>query len=172
MAMRQFRGTQHIPQLSNLSIITCKYGLQDIDIVIIEHAFDFWKERKLTIDYPICPKDDYEWSIVEFREWIATRDPCFIIDLSIPNPLDPSLPVNILRDYILEFVVRVESTLKDLRECLTKAIRDKDCCKEAFGAIVEDFDEMGRTYKVKLTTLQAELTQRGQIPSATEVECT
>ena len=42
----------------------------------------------------------------------ASRDPCFIVDLSILDPLDPRLPADILRDYALEFEVRVKSTLK------------------------------------------------------------
>ena len=88
----------------------------------------------------------------------ATRDPCFDIDLSVLDPLDPCLLVDILRDYTLEFEVRVKITLRDLRECLTEAIRDKDYCMEAFNAILEDFNEMGRTYVAELTTLRAELT--------------
>ena len=99
----------------------------------------------MTIDYPICPRDDYEWSTAEFREWRATRYLCFIIDLLVPDPLDPCLLADILRDYTLEFEVKVKRTLRDMRECLTKAIRDKDCCKKAFDVNVEDFDEMGRT---------------------------
>ena len=54
---------------------------------------------------------------------------------------------------------------KDLRECLTKAISDRDFYKEILDATMKDFNKMGRTY-------EAELTQRGQIPSATEAECT
>ena len=110
----------------------------------------FWKECKSTIDFLICPGDDYEWSTVEFREWRAIRDLCFIVDLSIPNPLDLRFPTDILRDYTFKFKVRVESILRDLRECLIEAIRDRDYYKEAFDAIVEDFDEMGRTYEAEL----------------------
>ena len=36
---------------------------------------------------------------------------------------------------------------------------------------MEDYDEMGRTYEAELTTLRAELEQRGSAPSAIEVEC-
>ena len=64
---------------------------------------------------------------------------------------------NILGDYTLEFEVRVESTLGNLRECLTKAIRDRDCYKKLFDASMEDYDEMGRTYKAELATLRADL---------------
>ena len=67
------------------------------------------------------------------------------------DPLNLHLPVDILRDYALKFEVKVESTLRDLRECLVKAIRDRDYCKEILDAIMEDFDEMGRTYMVELT---------------------
>ena len=91
MVMRQFGGKQHISWLTDLSRITCEYGLQDIDIATIECAFDFWKEHKSTIDYPTCPKDDYEWSTVEFREGRAIRDPCFLTDLSVLDPFDPRL---------------------------------------------------------------------------------
>jgi len=42
----------------------------------------------------------------------ASRDSCFIVDLSVLDLLDPGLPVDILRDYALEFEVRVKSTLK------------------------------------------------------------
>ena len=115
---------------------------------MIERASGFWKERKLTINYPIYPRDNYKWSSAKLREWRATRDPCFIIDLSLSDSLDPRLPANILRDYTLEFEVRVERTLRDLRECLEKAIRDRDCCKEAFDAIIEDFDEIRVTYEL------------------------
>ena len=33
---------------------------------------------------------------------------------------------------------------------MTEAIRDRDYCKKAFNAIMEDFNEMGRTYEAKL----------------------
>ena len=121
--MRQFKDTQHVLQLSDLSDVTCEYRDKDIDTVVIERASGFWKERKLTINYPIYPRDNYKWSSAKLREWRATRDPCFIIDLSLSDSLDPRLPANIRRDYTLEFEVRVERTLRDLRECLEKAIR-------------------------------------------------
>ena len=58
-----------------------------------------------------------------------------------------------MRDYTLEFKVRVKSTFRDLRKCLPEAIRDKNCSKEIFDATIKDFDEIGRTYEVELTTL-------------------
>ena len=105
--------------LQDLSVITCENSLQDIDIVVIDCISDFWKKLRSTIDCPIYPGDDYEWSIIKFKEWRATKDLCFIIDLSVLDPLDPRLPADILRDYALKFEVRVESTFRDLRECLT-----------------------------------------------------
>ena len=105
--------------LQDLSVITCENSLQDIDIVVIDCISDFWKKLRSTIDGPIYPGDDYEWSIIKFKEWRATKDLCFIIDLSVLDPLDPRLPADILRDYALKFEVRVESTFRDLRECLT-----------------------------------------------------
>ena len=59
-----------------------------------------------------------------------------------------------------------ESTLRDLRECQTEAVRDRGCCKEILDATVEDFDEMGRTYEVEYTTFQVELKQRSPVLSA------
>jgi len=70
----------------------------------------------------------------------------------------------------LEFEVKVESTLRDLNECLSEAIKDGDCCNELLNAIVEDYDEMGRAYEVELTTLRAELEQRSPVISATKPE--
>ena len=110
MAMRLVR---------KIFLITCEYSLQDIDIVVIDCTSDFWKKLRSTIDCPIYPGDDYEWSIIKFKEWRATKDLCFIIDLSVLDLLDPRLPADILRDYALKFEVRVESTFRDLRECLT-----------------------------------------------------
>ena len=166
MAMRQFGDTQHVPRLSDLFVITCEYGLQDIDIVIIDRIFDVQKERKSTIDYPIYLGDYYEWSSVKFREWRATQDSCFIIDLSVLDLFDLHLPTSIWRDFTQEFEVRVQSTLRDLKECLTEATRDRDCCKEILDATMEDFDDIGRTNEAELVTLRAQLTQRDQVPSA------
>ena len=105
--------------LQDLSVITYENSLQDIDIVVIDCISDFWKKLRSTIDCPIYLGDDYEWSIIKFKKWRATKDLCFIIDLSVLDPLDPRLPADILRDYALKFEVRVESTFRDLRECLT-----------------------------------------------------
>ena len=61
-----------------------------------------------------------------------------------------------MRDYTLEFKFGVKSTFRDLRKCLPEAIRDKNCSKEIFDATIKDFDEIGRTYEVELTTLCVE----------------
>ena len=87
----------------------------------------------------------------------ASRDPCFIADLSVLDPFDPRLPTDILRDYALKFEVRVESTLRSLRECLVEDIKDRDSCKEAFNIVIEDFDEMGATYETEIVALRVEL---------------
>ena len=60
-----------------------------------------------------------------------------------------------MRDYVLEFEARVESTLRDLRECLIEAIKDRDHCRELLDTIAEDYDEMGRAYEAELTTFIA-----------------
>jgi len=36
---------------------------------------------------------------------------------------------------VLKIEVRVESTFRDLRECLTKVIKDRDYCKEILDPI-------------------------------------
>ena len=95
----------------------------------------------------------------------------FIVDLSVSDPFDPCLPTNILRDYALEFEDKVGSTLKDLKEFLIKAIKDRDYYRELFNATMEDYDEMGRAYKVGFATLKVELEHRSPAPLATEVEC-
>ena len=62
-----------------------------------------------------------------------------------------------MKDYALEFEVRVENTLKDLRECLKKVSKGSDCCKELLSSSMEDYDEIWRTYEAELATLRAEL---------------
>jgi len=61
-----------------------------------------------------------------------------VFDLSSPVSTDMPLPANILRDYTLEFEIRVERALADLRE----AVRDKDCCREIADTLIEDIKEM------------------------------
>ena len=66
MAMRQFGGIQHIPQLNDLFVVTCEYGLVDIDVAVIGRASEFYEVRKLSIDFPLCSRDDLEWFSTEF----------------------------------------------------------------------------------------------------------
>ena len=42
------------PDLVIFSIVTCKYELVDIDIVVIGCAFEFWEVHKSSIDFPLC----------------------------------------------------------------------------------------------------------------------
>lgn len=65
---------------------------------------------------------------MEFKVWLDIKDPSFMLDLSIIASAKLPLPVDVLRDYTLEFEIRVERALADLRECLKEAVRDKDCC--------------------------------------------
>ena len=51
----------------------------------------------------------------------------------------------------LEFKVRVESTLRDLRKC------HRDYCREFLDPTKEDYDEMGRAYEVEVATFISEL---------------
>lgn len=60
----------------------------NIDVAVIEYAFGFWKECKSIIDFPTCLGDDHEWSAAKFRGLRVSRDPCFLIDLSMSNSLD------------------------------------------------------------------------------------
>ena len=64
---------------------------------------------------------------VEFRVWRNTRNPNFVFDLSSPISSELPLLAGILGDYTLEFEIRVERALIDLRECLREAVRDRDC---------------------------------------------
>ena len=54
------------------------------------------------------------------------------------------LPVDILRDYTLEFKIRVKKALADLRECLREVVRDKDCCRKLANTLIEDIEERSR----------------------------
>lgn len=70
------------------------------------------------------------------------QDPVFVFDLSSPISTNMPLLVDILRDYTLEFKIRVERTLTNLRECLREAIRDKDYSRELVDTLMEDIKEM------------------------------
>ena len=45
-------GDHHFPRLNDIFVVTCEYGLLDIDVAMIEHTFGFWKEHKSIIDFP------------------------------------------------------------------------------------------------------------------------
>ena len=116
MPIRQFEGIQHIPRLSDLFVVTCEYGLMDIDVVVTGRAFDFQEALKLSIDFPLCFRDNQEWFSDEFRVWRDTRDPNVVFDLSSPVSAEVPLLTNVLRDNTLEFEIRVERALMDLKE--------------------------------------------------------
>ena len=58
MAMRQFGCIQHIPRLNDLFAMTYEYGLVDIDIAVVGRASEFWEACRLSIDFPLCSRDD------------------------------------------------------------------------------------------------------------------
>ena len=92
------------------------------------------------------------------------RDLVFVLDLSSPVSIDMPFSTNILRDYTLEFEIRVKRALVDLRECLREAVRDKDCCREIANTLMEDIKEMSRVHK-------AELDRKWPTHLGTKVEC-
>ena len=67
------------------------------------------------------------------------------------------LPTDVLRDYTLEFEIRVERALADLRECLREAIRDRDCSRELVNTLMEDIEEMSSVQERELVALRLEL---------------
>ena len=94
-----------------------------------------------------------------------------MFDLSSPVLIDMPLLADILRDYTLEFEIRVKRALADLRECLREAVGDKDCYREIADTLMEDIEEMRSVQESELATLRAKLDQRGPTPPGTEVEC-
>ena len=87
-----------------------------------------------------------------------------MLDFSSPVLIDLILLANILRYYTLEFEIRVERALVDLRKCLREAVRDKDCCREIANTLMEDIEDMSRVHKAKLD-------RKGPTHPGTEVEC-
>ena len=65
-----------------------------------------------------------------------------MFDLSLPVSTDMPLLADILKAYTLEFEIRVERALTDLRECLREAIRNRDCSRELVDTLMEDIKEM------------------------------
>jgi len=76
-----------------------------------------------------------------------------------------------LGDYTLEFEIKVERALADLRECLREAIRDRDCSRELANTLMEDIKEMSSVQEHELAAFKAELDRRGLALPGTEVEC-
>ena len=94
-----------------------------------------------------------------------------MFDLSSPVLTNMPLPADTLRDYTLEFEIRVERALADLKECLREVIRDRDCSRELFDMLMEDIEEISSVQEHELITLRAELDRKGLAPLGTEVEC-
>ena len=65
-----------------------------------------------------------------------------MFDLLLLVSTNMPLPVDILRDYTLEFNIRVKKTLTDLKECLREATRDRDCSRELIDTLIEDIEEI------------------------------
>ena len=65
-----------------------------------------------------------------------------MFDLSSPVSTDMPFLAGILRDYTLEFKIRVKRTLADLKECLREATRDRDCSGELVDTLIEDIEEI------------------------------
>ena len=103
--------------------------------------------------------------------WRDTRDPSFVFDLSSPVSVELPLSVDILRYYTLEFEIKVKRAFMDLRECLRKAVRDRDCCRELTDTLMEDNQEMSSAHESELGTLKAELDRKGPALPSTEAEC-
>ena len=76
-----------------------------------------------------------------------------------------------MKDYTLEFEIKVKRALIDLRECPRVAVRDRDFCRELADTLMEDIEEMSSAHESDLATLSAELNQRGSAPPCIEAEC-
>lgn len=98
------------------------------------------------------------------------QDPIFVFDLSSSVSTNMPLLVDILRDYTLEFEIKVEMALVDLREYLREVVRDKDCCRELANTLMEDIEEMSSVQKHELVALRSKLDRRGPDPPSTEVK--
>ena len=94
-----------------------------------------------------------------------------MFDFSSPVSIDMPLPTDILRDYTLEFEIRVEKAFTDLRECLREAIRDRDCCREIDDTPMEDIKEMSSIQESELIAPRAKLDRKGPAPLSTKAKC-
>ena len=77
--------------------------------------------------------------------WQDPTGPVFVLDLSSPVSAKLPLPTDILKDYTLEFEIRVERALADLREGLREAVRDRNYYKEIVDTLTEDIEEISST---------------------------
>ena len=102
--------------------------------------------------------------------WRDTRDLILVLDLSSLVLTDMPLSADILRDYTLEFEIRVERALVNLRECLREAVRDKDYFREIANTLMEDIKEMSSMQENELATLRVELNRKGLAPLNIEAE--
>ena len=93
-----------------------------------------------------------------------------MFDLSSSVSTNMPLLVDILRDYTLEFEIKVEMALVDLREYLREVVRDKDCCRELANTLMEDIEEMSSVQKRELVTFRSKLDRRGPDPPGTKVK--
>ena len=73
-----------------------------------------------------------------------------MLDFSSLVSTNIPLLADILRDYTLEFKIRVEKAFADLRECLKEAVKDKDCCRELANTLMEDIKEMSSVQENEL----------------------
>ena len=76
-----------------------------------------------------------------------------MFDLSSPVSIKLPLLADVLRDYNLEFEIRVERALIDLRE----VVRDRDYYRELANTLMEDIEELSSVHESELATLRAEL---------------
>ena len=76
-----------------------------------------------------------------------------MFDLSSPVSVKLTHLADVLRDYNLEFEIRVERALIDLRE----AVRDRDYYRELANTLMEDIEELSSVHESELATLRAEL---------------
>ena len=94
-----------------------------------------------------------------------------MLDLSSLVSTDMPLLVDILRDYTLEFEIRVEKAFTDLRECLREVIKDRDCYRKLANTFMEDIEEMSSVQEHELAALPSELDRRGPAPPSTKAKC-
>ena len=76
-----------------------------------------------------------------------------MFDISSPVSIKLPFLADVLRDYNLEFEIRVERALIDLRE----AVRDRDYYRELANTLMEDIEELSSVHESELATLRAEL---------------